>query len=167
MAERMIELHKKTGGATLTGPDGEEYTWPMDRPVAEVPYGWALELLAIPDGGFYVQGDAARGLTVTAERGTTMTAEQAGLGASVVRPAAPSEPPPDPEALTGGDGSGDDEDGDGDPEVTEPGPAAENAVTEPAPPPPNSASPGAERRRGATQTRAAGKRPAAKAAARK
>jgi hypothetical protein len=54
MAEHLVPLGKRTGGATLTGPDGEQYAWAEDGGVTGVPYEWALELLRVPDAGFFV-----------------------------------------------------------------------------------------------------------------
>ena len=52
--EKTIGLRKETGGATLTGPDGKEYAWKKDGDTVQVPYSWALDLLAIDGGGFEV-----------------------------------------------------------------------------------------------------------------
>lgn len=43
----------------LAGSDSYGNVWPKDGSVVEVPYGQAMDLLAIPDGGFSVADTAA------------------------------------------------------------------------------------------------------------
>lgn len=54
MAEHLVPIKKESGGSTISGPDGTEYTWKKDGDVVDVPYDFALELLAVRGGGFEV-----------------------------------------------------------------------------------------------------------------
>lgn len=105
MGEQIVQLGKKSGGATITGAGGGTYTWETDGEVLPVPWDVASELLAIQDADFYLADEPP------APGG-------GGEGAS-------SE-----EDEAGGDGDG--EDGDGE-DVTEPAPAQAGEITEPAP----------------------------------
>ena len=108
-----VLLRKRSGGATITGPDGTIYSWPQDGAVTEVPYGLGMALLGIQDGDYSVSGEAAppRGLTDVAPA-SVQSAGRAGLEGSE---------------------EGADEDEDEGREVTEPAPKDEHDVTEPAP----------------------------------
>jgi hypothetical protein len=107
-----VLLRKKSGGATITGPDGTKYSWPQDGAVTEVPYSLGMALLGIQDGDYSVSGEAAppRGLTDVAPA-SVQSANSAGLEGS--------EEGAEDEAESR--------------EVTEPAPSDEHKVTEPAP----------------------------------
>jgi hypothetical protein len=134
MSEHTVILCKKSGGSSLTGPDGKTYTWAKDGQGVEVPYVWGMELLGIPDGGFWVEGDPVpAAVRFDGEPVSVQTVAQAGLEGS------------EEHAVTGtatlhtaGDDDGDEDE---DAEVTEPAPEGKHAITEPAPPPKHPASP--------------------------
>src|SRR5579859_7558697 len=110
MPEHTVRLRKASGGAGLTY-DGHEYSWPRDGSVTAVPYELALSLLAVPDGDYSVEGEAApvKGTTDVAPA-SVQQAGDAGLA-----------------------GSGEGEGATGGRKVTEPAPEDGHKVTEPAP----------------------------------
>ena len=136
MAEQTVRLRKRSGGSGLTF-EGRHYSWPEDGSVTEVPYDLAMRLLAIQDGDYSVEGEAApaRGVTGVAPA-SVQPASSAGLGGSE-EGAEPGREDDEHERR----------------EVTEPGPDDEHAVTEPAPPPENDGSPVTPRPRAGTRTR--------------
>lgn len=109
-----VRLRKRSGGHGHRY-EGREYTWPEDGSATEVPYAHAMDLLAIPDGDYSVEGEPApaRGVTGVAPA-SVRSAKDAGLDGSQ-------------------EDAGEDSSEEEDREVTEPAPAAEGAVTEPAP----------------------------------
>jgi hypothetical protein len=58
MGEQMVPLRKASGGCTVLG-----YHWAHDGDVTEVPYDVAMELLAIPGGGYSVADDEPEPVT--------------------------------------------------------------------------------------------------------
>ena len=114
MAEHLVRLRKAVGGNTLIY-EGKMYSWPAGDPVTSVPYDLAVSLLAVPDGGYYVEAghEALHVPGSEGAPGSVRDGSTAGLEAS--REGAPQKPA---EAK----------------KVTEPKPDEdEHKVTEPAP----------------------------------
>ena len=137
MAGQMVPLRKESGGCTLEH-DGEHYTWAKDGDVVEVPYEWALELLAIRDGGFEVadekQAAAAAVAAADAARGAGADHGEDGAEHRQV-----IEPAPGVSVA--------------DRVVTEPAPSPDAEVSETPPAPTTQASPIRPKARAGTQTR--------------
>lgn len=81
MPEQLIRLRKASGGSTLEY-EGQTYSWPEYDPVAEVPHSLAVELLAIQDSDYRVEGDPEPPAPVLVAPGLAQTATEAGLGGS-------------------------------------------------------------------------------------
>jgi hypothetical protein len=114
--EQLVRLRKAVGGNTMTH-DGVMYSWPAGDPVADVPYGLAVSLLAVPEWGYSVEagGEALHVPGSEGAPGSVRDASTAGLAAS--REGAPqgvTEPAPDDEEH----------------KVTEPAPKAAHPVAE-------------------------------------
>src|SRR5580700_7863910 len=70
--QHMVAVRKASGGSTLIGPDGTEYSWANDGDTVQVPYEFAMELTTIQDGGYTVASEKA-----AAKAGDAVAAEEA------------------------------------------------------------------------------------------
>jgi hypothetical protein len=139
MPEHLVPLEKESGGSTITWR-GQEFTWPKDGSVTEVPYELACELLAIRDADFAVADEKK---AEAAAAGHAVVSQSADHGHDGTEGRQVIEPGPGKDVAAR--------------MVTEPGPSPDREIAEIPKPPMSQASPLTPKPRGGTR-----KNPAAK-----
>ena len=136
MSEHLVPIEKESGGSTLTWR-GQEFTWPKDGSVAEVPYELACELLAIRDGGFTVADEKK---AAAAAKDHAVVSQSADQGHDDAERRQVIEPAPGKSVA--------------DRMVTEPGPSPDREIAEVTAPPTTQQSPITPKPRGGTRSNA-------------